>query len=219
MSGTTPWDVPSPPSPDDFLRQILIYSLISSLIFLAIIGVISWYCAKKIRRGLPELEFRAALTPAAPAPGAPVQVMEMDAPTMEKFFQELAQEKPVRFTAQQLYTFTENYSTMLGSGSFGKVYKGQFPGGVKIAVKVLNRGLKENIEEQFMAEVGTIGRTHHINLVRLYGFCYDHVKIESFCLGSRKFLIYQAISRYHLCNKNLVGESRYISRNPRIVSG
>ncbi|KAL0459123.1 UNVERIFIED_CONTAM: Rust resistance kinase Lr10 [Sesamum latifolium] len=24
-----------------------------------------------------------------------------------------------------------------------------------------------------MAEVGTIGRTHHINLVRLYGFCYD----------------------------------------------
>lgn len=24
-----------------------------------------------------------------------------------------------------------------------------------------------------MAEVGTIGRTHHINLVRLFGFCYD----------------------------------------------
>lgn len=25
-----------------------------------------------------------------------------------------------------------------------------------------------------MAEVGSIGRIHHINLVRLYGFCYDH---------------------------------------------
>ena len=24
-----------------------------------------------------------------------------------------------------------------------------------------------------MAEMGTIGRTHHINLVRLYGFCFD----------------------------------------------
>lgn len=24
-----------------------------------------------------------------------------------------------------------------------------------------------------MAEVGTIGRTHHINLVRLFGFCFD----------------------------------------------
>ncbi|KAI5020227.1 hypothetical protein ZWY2020_045115 [Hordeum vulgare] len=24
-----------------------------------------------------------------------------------------------------------------------------------------------------MAEVGTIGRTHHINLIRLFGFCYD----------------------------------------------
>ncbi|KAK6119812.1 hypothetical protein DH2020_046437 [Rehmannia glutinosa] len=93
---------------------------------------------------------------------------------MEKFFLELAQENPVRFTAQQLFAFTDNYNTVLGSGGFGRVYKGQFPNGVKIAVKVLNRGPNRNIEEQFMAEVGTIGRTHHINLVRLYGFCYDH---------------------------------------------
>uniref|UniRef100_F6H3B3 Protein kinase domain-containing protein n=1 Tax=Vitis vinifera TaxID=29760 RepID=F6H3B3_VITVI len=53
------------------------------------------------------------------------------------------------------------------------VYKGQFPNGVKIAVKVLNRNSDRQTEEQFMAEVGTIGRTYHINLVRLYGFCYD----------------------------------------------
>ncbi|PIN26129.1 Serine/threonine protein kinase [Handroanthus impetiginosus] len=92
---------------------------------------------------------------------------------MEKFFIELAQANPVRFTAQQLFTFTENYNTVLGRGGFGSVYKGQLPNGVKIAVKVLNRGPDKSIEEQFMAEVGTIGRTHHINLVRLYGFCYD----------------------------------------------
>ena len=24
-----------------------------------------------------------------------------------------------------------------------------------------------------MAEVGTIGKTHHFNLVRLYGFCFE----------------------------------------------
>ncbi|KAK6141755.1 hypothetical protein DH2020_024498 [Rehmannia glutinosa] len=102
------------------------------------------------------------------------QVWEVDAPTLEKFFLELAQENPVRFTAQQLCAFTDNYSTVLGSGGFGRVYKRKFPNGVKIAVKVLNRGPNRNIEEQFMAEVGTIGRTHHINRVRLYGFCYDH---------------------------------------------
>ncbi|KAK6144101.1 hypothetical protein DH2020_020921 [Rehmannia glutinosa] len=117
-------------------------------------------------------ELRAAVAP-PPPPLQVIQVWEVDGPTMERFLRELAQEKPVRFTAQQLCTFTENYSTLLGCGGFGKVYKGQFPNAVKIAVKVLNRGANRNIEEQFMAEVGTIGRTHHINLVRLYGFCYD----------------------------------------------
>lgn len=44
---------------------------------------------------------------------------------------------------------------------------------MKIAVKVLNRSLAKTAEEQFMAEVGTIGQTYHRNLVRLYGFCHD----------------------------------------------
>jgi serine/threonine protein kinase len=92
---------------------------------------------------------------------------------MERFLQEVAREKPVRFTAQQLCSFTSNCSTTLGTGGFGVVYKGQFPNGRKIAVKVLNRSSARTTEEQFMAEVGTIGRTYHRNLVRLYGFCYD----------------------------------------------
>ncbi|CAL5440347.1 unnamed protein product [Camellia sinensis] len=104
-----------------------------------------------------------------------VQVWEMDVPTMERFLQDLAKERPVRFTAQQLCSFTTNYATRLGLGGFGVVYKGQFPNGVKIAVKVLNRSLDRGAEEQFMAEVSTIGRTYHINLVRLYGFCYDSI--------------------------------------------
>lgn len=146
-------------------------AIIVILIILAVIGAISCYCAKKMRRAIVS-ELRAAVAP-PPPPLSVIQVWEVDAPTMEKFLRELAQEKPVRFTAQQLCTFTENYSTMLGCGGFGKVYKGKFPNGVKIAVKVLNRGANRSVEEPFMAEVGTIGRTHHINLVRLYGFCYD----------------------------------------------
>ncbi|KAA8515369.1 hypothetical protein F0562_019020 [Nyssa sinensis] len=120
---------------------------------------------------------QATGAPPAPAPAYNVvhQVWAVDAPAMEKFLQELAKEKPVRFTAQQLRSFTSNYSTTLGSGGFGVVYKGQFPNGVKIAVKVLKRNLDRTAGEQFMAEVGTIGRTYHINLVRLYGFCYDHL--------------------------------------------
>ncbi|GFP96267.1 g-type lectin s-receptor-like serine/threonine-protein kinase at5g24080 [Phtheirospermum japonicum] len=117
-------------------------------------------------------ELRTEIT--TPLPSSGFHVWDVDGPTIEKFFIELAQENPVRFTAQQLCSFTNNYTTVLGSGGFGRVYKGQFPNGVKIAIKVLNRGPNRSVEQQFMAEVGTIGRTRHINLVRLYGFCYDH---------------------------------------------
>ena len=103
-----------------------------------------------------------------------VQVWRVDASIIERFIQEIAREKPVRFTANELCSFTRNYSKTLGAGGFGTVYKGQLHNGIKIAVKVLNKSLaKTAAEEQFMAEVGSIGRTHHRNLVRLYGFCYD----------------------------------------------
>ncbi|XP_065636379.1 rust resistance kinase Lr10 isoform X2 [Quercus suber] len=93
--------------------------------------------------------------------------------TIEVFLLEIAREKPIRFTANELCSFTRNYSKTLGAGGFGTVYEGQLHNGMKIAVKVLNRSLAKTVEEQFMAEVGTIGRTYHRNLVRLYGFCHD----------------------------------------------
>ncbi|KAL2535923.1 rust resistance kinase Lr10-like [Forsythia ovata] len=129
-------------------------------------------CEKKKREAIVS-EPGAAVAPPTQPPLSVMQIWEVDAPTMERFLRDLAQEKPVRFTAQQLCSFTSNYNTMLGCGGFGKVYKGQFPNGDKIAVKVLNRSADRSAEEQFMAEVGTIGKTHHINLVRLYGFCYE----------------------------------------------
>ncbi|GLT71169.1 hypothetical protein SLA2020_432060 [Shorea laevis] len=92
---------------------------------------------------------------------------------MERFLSNMAREKPIRFSPEQLAGFTENYSTVLGSGGFGVVFKGQFPNGAQVAVKVLNGELNKHVEEQFMAEVGTMGRTYHFNLVRLYGFCFD----------------------------------------------
>nr|WIL59819.1 nodulation protein [Melilotus officinalis] len=42
-----------------------------------------------------------------------------------------------------------------------------------IAVKVLHGSSDKRIDQQFMAEVGTIGKVHHFNLVRLYGFCFE----------------------------------------------
>ncbi|KAM2332075.1 hypothetical protein ACFX1X_022680 [Malus domestica] len=45
--------------------------------------------------------------------------------------------------------------------------------GTPVAVKVLHGSSDKRIKEQFTAEVSTIGRIHHINLVRLYGFCFE----------------------------------------------
>ncbi|KAG6473291.1 rust resistance kinase Lr10-like [Zingiber officinale] len=97
--------------------------------------------------------------------------------TVEDFLNEIAREKPIGFTSQQLALFTGNYVTQLGAGGFGSVYKGELPNGVPVAVKVLRGNLDKGVEEQFMAEVGTMGRTYHINLVRLYGFCFDSATI------------------------------------------
>ncbi|KAL4571245.1 hypothetical protein LXL04_018000 [Taraxacum kok-saghyz] len=92
---------------------------------------------------------------------------------MVKFLDDMEREKPIRFTSQQLRLATDNFSVLLGSGGFGTVYKGLFSNGAAVAVKVLKGTSDERIEEQFMAEVSTMGRTHHFNLVRLYGFCFE----------------------------------------------
>ncbi|XVE52764.1 hypothetical protein DITRI_Ditri02bG0149700 [Diplodiscus trichospermus] len=94
--------------------------------------------------------------------------------TVERFIKHMLEEKPARFSSQLLEIFTSNYAIKLGEGGYGAVYKGHFPDGQPLAVKVLNSyGIDKRIEEQFMAEFNTIGRTYHRNLVRLYGFCFE----------------------------------------------
>ncbi|GLU01156.1 hypothetical protein SLE2022_184800 [Rubroshorea leprosula] len=122
---------------------------------------------------LIELKLKVPVESAVKLTGLDIDTAASDASTMENFLQELDKEKPVGYTAQQLDDFTRNYSKRLGSGAYGDVYEGHFPNGVKIAVKLLKEKYEGAAKKQFMAEIGTIGRTNHINLVRLYGFCYD----------------------------------------------
>ncbi|XP_020100284.1 G-type lectin S-receptor-like serine/threonine-protein kinase SD2-5 [Ananas comosus] len=89
---------------------------------------------------------------------------------------------PRRFSYSQLKSATNGFSTKLGEGGFGPVYEGRF-GDAKIAVKCLS-DIKQGREE-FLAEVKTIGSVHHINLVRLIGFCSDK---------SRQLLVYEFMS-------------------------
>ncbi|KAJ4850864.1 L-type lectin-domain containing receptor kinase S.1 [Turnera subulata] len=80
---------------------------------------------------------------------------------------------PHRFSYEELTQATNGFSNdqLLGSGGFGKVYKGTLPSNkTEIAVKCVNHDSKQGLRE-FMAEISSIGRLQHKNLVQLRGWC------------------------------------------------
>ncbi|KAL4390693.1 hypothetical protein AHAS_Ahas03G0170600 [Arachis hypogaea] len=72
---------------------------------------------------------------------------------------------------------TNSFKVKLGQGGFGVVYKGKLFNGFNVAVKMLNPS-KENSKE-FINEVDSISRTSHVNVVTLFGFCFE---------GHKKFI-------------------------------
>lgn len=87
---------------------------------------------------------------------------------------------PKRYRYSTIKKVTNSFKDELGKGGYGKVYRGRLSDGRDVAVKVLN-ATKGNGEE-FINEVASIGRTSHVNVVTLLGFCYE---------GNRRALIYE----------------------------
>ena len=78
---------------------------------------------------------------------------------------------PHRFAYKELSKDTNGFKHLLGKGGFGQVFKGTLQGSeTKIAVKRVSHGSSQGMRE-FMAEIATIGRLRHPNLVRLLGYC------------------------------------------------
>ncbi|KAJ9672701.1 hypothetical protein PVL29_026069 [Vitis rotundifolia] len=69
---------------------------------------------------------------------------------------------------------THNFKNKLGQGGFGSLYKGRLRSGRIVAVKILVMS-KANGQD-FINEVATIGRIHHVNVVTLVGFCIEGSK-------------------------------------------
>ncbi|CAM8935063.1 unnamed protein product [Rhodiola kirilowii] len=78
---------------------------------------------------------------------------------------------PTRFTYTDIKRMTSHFKTKLGQGAFGTVYKGKLPNGALVAVKVLD--YSKGSGEDFVNEVATMSNVHHVNVVRLVGFCAD----------------------------------------------
>ncbi|GLJ09788.1 hypothetical protein SUGI_0115890 [Cryptomeria japonica] len=90
---------------------------------------------------------------------------------VEKFLQDYVHQMPCRYSYSQLMKITNKFAYKVGEGGFGVVYKGKLPTGGLVAVKMLDQSRR--CENQFMNEVATIGRIHHVHLVRLMGYCYE----------------------------------------------
>ncbi|KAB2043821.1 hypothetical protein ES319_D01G045700v1 [Gossypium barbadense] len=73
-----------------------------------------------------------------------------------------------------LVTITGGFKNKLGQGGFGTVFKGKLQSGKLVAVKLLKES-KGNGQD-FINEVATIGRIHHVNVVQLIGFCVERKK-------------------------------------------
>lgn len=79
---------------------------------------------------------------------------------------------PVRYGYGEIAAATEDFKTQIGSGGFGTVYKGTLPDKTVIAVKRMT-SLGVQGKRDFFAEIAVIGNIHHVNLVRLKGFCVE----------------------------------------------
>lgn len=79
---------------------------------------------------------------------------------------------PHRFSYKDLYKATRGFrdENLCGKGGFGAVYKGLLPQGkVEIAVKRISHDSRQGMKE-FVAEIASIGRLRHRNLVQLLGY-------------------------------------------------
>ncbi|KAM3315507.1 hypothetical protein ACQJBY_033945 [Aegilops geniculata] len=90
-------------------------------------------------------------------------------------------EHPQRIQYIELYKATKGFkeSGLLGSGGFGHVYKGVLGrrrsgsgsgSGEEVAIKRISSGTKQGMRE-FVAEISSLGRMRHRNLVELRGWC------------------------------------------------
>ncbi|XVF79215.1 hypothetical protein PTKIN_Ptkin14bG0202700 [Pterospermum kingtungense] len=106
---------------------------------------------------------------------------------IEQFLEDYKALKPSRYSYADIKRITNQFKEKLGHGGYGTVYKGTLSNDVSVAVKVLNN-FKGNGEE-FINEVGSMGRIHHVNVTRLVGFCAD---------GYNRALVYEYLQNESL---------------------
>lgn len=93
-------------------------------------------------------------------------------------------ERPLRkLTFAQLIEATNGFSqeSLIGVGGFGEVYKAELQDGSTVAIKKLLQSSYQG-DREFVAEMETLGKIKHKNLVPLLGYCK---------VGEERLLVYE----------------------------
>ncbi|GLT38180.1 hypothetical protein SLA2020_124440 [Shorea laevis] len=94
-----------------------------------------------------------------------------------------------RYTYSELKKATKNFTDEVGRGGAGVVYRGALPDQRIAAIKRLHEA--DQGEAEFLAEVSTIGRLNHRNLIEMWGYCAE---------GKHRLLVYEYLEHGSLAD-------------------
>ncbi|XP_022715663.1 putative receptor protein kinase ZmPK1 isoform X2 [Durio zibethinus] len=107
------------------------------------------------------------------------------------------------FNYAELEKATNGFKKEIGRGAGGIVYKGKLSDDRVAAVKRLILDANQ-VEAEFLAEVNTIGKLNHMNVIDLWGYCAE---------GKHKLLVYEYMEHgslaENLSSKTLDWKRRY----------
>ncbi|KAJ0614103.1 putative protein kinase RLK-Pelle-LysM family [Helianthus annuus] len=112
-------------------------------------------------------------------------LLQNDAQVQLTHVQGITPAKSVEFSYEELSTATFNFrlANKIGEGGFGAVFYAELRG-QKAAIKKMDM----QASRQFLAELKVLTQTHHLNLVRLIGYCVE----------DSLFLVYEYIENGNL---------------------
>ncbi|KAF7849536.1 hypothetical protein BT93_L0656 [Corymbia citriodora subsp. variegata] len=111
---------------------------------------------------------------------------------VEEFLQSNNNFLPIRYSYAGIKKITGGLKEKLGEGGYGFVFKGR-----------LRSGREDG--QDFISEVATIGRIHHVNVVVLIGFCFN---------DSKQALVYDFMHNGSL-DKHIFSRGQGTSLDPR----
>ncbi|XP_076927986.1 putative receptor protein kinase ZmPK1 [Bidens hawaiensis] len=107
-----------------------------------------------------------------------------------------------KFTYHELKKASHNFSEEIGKGGASVVYKARLKDNRIAAIKKLKNSGEQG-EDEFQAEISTIGRMNHMNLIETWGYCAE---------GNNRLVVYEYMENGSLANNLRLGKLDWATR-------